>query len=91
MSKMYYVSYETAKEQLNLISEEEAQDRMSLAMCNQLVKNALEDVDSTADEKQKSLEAIVLRAFNKYKSYKACNERELVEIYSAIKDTLVWV
>lgn len=89
MSKMYYISYETAKQQLELAPENEAQDRIILVLCNQLVKDALEDINFPVENKQKFLESIVLKVYERYRSYETCNEKQLVEIYSEVKELLV--
>lgn len=91
MSKMYYVSYETAKEKLNLNSENENDDRISLAFCNQLVKDAIEDAGVPTEKKQEFLEAIVLNVYKKYQEHERQNETQLVETFNAVKDALVWM
>lgn len=92
MSKMYYVSYETAKEKLNLASENENSDRISLAYCNQFVKDALEEAGANDAEKDKYLETIVLKVFEKMQDNQTeQREVEMVGMYEAVKDALVWV
>lgn len=89
MNKMYYVSYETAKEKLNLLPQNESQDRISLMYCNQLVKNAIEEVGIDEAEKSKYLETIVLRTFSKANAEQ--KELELAEVFEAVKDCVMVV
>lgn len=89
MNKMYYVSYETAKEKLNLLPQNESQDRISLMFCNQLVKNAIEEMGIDDSDKSKYLETIVLRTFNKTNSTQ--KELEVAEIFEAVKDCVMVV
>lgn len=91
MSKMYYVSYETAKEKLNLFSENEFSDRITLSYCNQLVKDAITDEGIDDSENEKYIEAIVLKIFNTIQTKKNNQlEVEMVGVYEAVKDALVW-
>ena len=89
MSKMYYVSYETAKEKLKLLPQNESQDRISLMFCNQLVKNAIEEMGIDDSDKSKYLETIVLRTFNKTNSTQ--KELEVAEVFEAVKDCVMVV
>lgn len=91
MSKMYYVSYETAKEKLNLFSENEFSDRITLSYCNQLVKDAITDEGIDDSENEKYIEAIVLKIFNTIQTKKNNQlEAEMAGVYEAVKDALVW-
>lgn len=89
---MYYVSYETAKEKLCLSPENENSDRISLAYCNQFVKDALEEAGINDAQKDKYLDTIVLKVFEKVQnSQSEQREVEMVGVYEAVKDALVWV
>ncbi len=93
MSKLYYVSYETAKQKLNLLDQDECADRINLAYCNQLVKDAIDDAGVSDSEKQKYLEAIVLKIFNKIDRNDETHARREIEmsgVYEAVKDAVVW-
>lgn len=93
MSKLYYVSYETAKQKLNLSEKNECADRINLAYCNQLVKDAIDEAGVSDSEKQKYLEAIVLKLFNKCDAgdeTHARREAEMVGVYEAVKDAVIW-
>lgn len=93
MSKLYYVSYETAKQKLNLLDQNESADRINLAYCNQLVKDAIDDAGVNDTEKQKYLEAIVLKVFAKIDRNDETHARREVEmagVYEAVKDAVVW-
>lgn len=91
MSKMYYVSYETAKNKLNLSTENENSDRITLAYCNQLVKDAMTDQEIDDSENETYIEAIVLKVFNTIQEKQNNQlEAEMVGVYEAVKDALVW-